>query len=178
MTPEESSETRKARVLRERAESLAREGGERGVPEAVFELAEFSLAGEQYAIETLYVREAHRLEQLTPLPCAPEFIAGLIQVRRRIVPVIDFKKFFDLPDAGITDLHAVILLRQGEAEFGILADRIGGIRRIAAAEVKPAPAALAGVRTDYLKGVTAKGLVILDGKKIVGDPRLEVNEEP
>lgn len=171
------SENEQRQILRERAKLLAREPEAPRDSEGILEVVEFGLAHEHYALEAGYVQEVHPLEQLTPLPCTPHFVVGLINVRGRIVPVIDLKKFFDLPEKGITDLHGVLLMQRADLEFGILADTILGMRRIGLEEIQPSLPTLTGIRADYLKGVTAERLVILDGGKILADPRIIVDEE-
>src|SRR5687768_2140813 len=85
-------------ILRARAQALARPARHVPLAEASLEVLEFRLAQERYALETRYVREVYPLKDLTRLPCTPPFVLGIVNVRGRITPVIDIKKFFDLPD--------------------------------------------------------------------------------
>jgi purine-binding chemotaxis protein CheW len=166
----------KAEILRARAKALAQEAIAEKGSEAQLEVIEFGLAQERYAVETTYVAEICPLDDLTPLPCAPPFIRGLVNVRGRILPVIDLKKFFDLPDQGITDLHRVLLIQTPEMTFGILADTVLGVRVIALEAIQSSLPTLAGIRAEYLRGVTVERLVILDVAKILNDRRIVVNE--
>lgn len=165
------------RILRERAKALARVSTAAGVTEAALSVVEFGLANERYAVEAAYVREVHPLEDLTPLPCTPAFVLGLVNVRARILPVIDLKKFFDLPEQGITDLHRIVVVQGPEIEFGLLADTVAGMRAIASEAIQPALPTLTGIRAEYLRGVTAERLVILDIARILADRRIIVDEE-
>jgi purine-binding chemotaxis protein CheW len=164
-------------ILSARARALARPRGEAPVAEAFVEVLEFHLAKEHYAVETSYVREVCPFKELTPLPCTPRFVLGIVNVRGRILPVFDLKKFFDLPDKGLTDLHRIILIRGNDLEFGLLADLIVGVRLFPAASLQPSPATLTGVRSEYLKGVTAERLVVLDMARILADPKIIIQEE-
>src|ERR1019366_1698015 len=119
-------------ILRERARALSRPRKQAPVAEASLELLEFRLAQEHYALETRYVREVYPLKDLTPLPCTPPFVLGIVNVRGRILPVIDLKKFFDLPEQGVTDLHRIILIEGNEMALGLLADAVEGMRSISA----------------------------------------------
>jgi purine-binding chemotaxis protein CheW len=123
------------------------------------------------------VHEVVPLKDLTPLPCTPSFVLGIVNVRGRIMPVIDIKKFFDLPEPGLTDLHHIILVRGHDLEFGLLADVIVGVRTLPVDSVQPSLPTLTGIRADYLWGVTAERLVILDVDRILKDPRIVVHEE-
>jgi purine-binding chemotaxis protein CheW len=91
--------------------------------------------------------------------------------------VIDIKKFFDLPDTGLTDLHRIILVRGNDLELGFLADIAVGVRTILVDSLQSSLPTLTGIRADYLKGVTAERLVVLDLDRILADPKIMVHEE-
>lgn len=166
-----------AHILRARARALARP--RETVPEAAtqIEVLEFRLADERYAVETRYVREVYPLKDLTPLPGTPPFFRGLVNVRGRIVPVVDLKKFFDLPDLGLTDLHRIILVDGRDMTLGLLADAAVGVRAIPVDSLQPSLPTLHGIRSDYLKGLTGERLVVLDLGRILADPTLVVHQE-
>ncbi len=165
------SDEEKRRILKARAVALGREPAkERDEPSA--EVVTFLLAYETYGLESRWVREIFPLRELTPLPWNPPFVAGIVNVRGRILPVIDIKKLFDLPEKGLPDLNKVLVIQSGELELGILADQILGMRSIPLSLIQPSLPTLTGIREDYLKGVTPERLVILDAEKILSDPRL------
>jgi purine-binding chemotaxis protein CheW len=166
-----------AQILHARAEALARPT--QVVPRMgdSLEVLQFNLAGEAYAVETRHVVEVYPLKDLTTIPCTPAFIAGVVNVRGRLMPVIDIKKFFRLPEKGLTDLHRVILVRGSDIEFGILADVMVGTRSIAADELQPVLPTLTDIAGEYVKAVTSDRLVLLDLPRIMADSRINVYEE-
>ena len=164
-------------VLRRRAKALALEPTVKARTEEHLVVVEFSLAYEQYGIESSYVREIYPLKDLTPLPCTPAFVLGVINVRGKILSVIDIKKFFDLPDKGLTDLNKVIILHTNQMEFGTLADAILGISLIPLSAIQSSLPTLTGIRAEYLRGVTKERLVILDAKALLLDKKIIVHEE-
>jgi purine-binding chemotaxis protein CheW len=164
------------RILKERAQILAREAVPAEAADAGIEVIEFLLAHERYAVALEYVREVYPLEDITPLPCTPSFVLGIVNVRGEILSVIDLKKFFDLPEKGLTDLNKVIVLESRDMVFGIIADAISGVRRIQRAGIQPSLPTLTGIREDYLLGVTAERVVILDAEKLLTDEKLIVQE--
>lgn len=164
------------RLLRERAAALARPPPAPSTGPTL-EVLEFRLATERYALENRYVENVHPLRDLTPLPCTPPFILGLVNIHGRILPVIDLKKFFCLPEHGLTDLHRVILIRGNDLELGLLADVIVSVRSIPADRLQPSLPTLTGIRADYLKGIGDDRLVVLDLQRILADPRIIVHEE-
>ncbi len=166
-----------ARVLDERARKLAGEAADEEAPGDLIEVVEFALAGEHYALALAGVREVCGLKDYTPVPCTPDFVLGIINLRGEIHTIIDLKRFFDLPECGITELNKVLILDGDGLRLGILADAILGVRSVRRAEVAAPPATVAGLRSDYLLGVTGGRLIVLDAAKILGDPRIVVNEQ-
>jgi len=164
-------------ILRARARALARPPERAAVAEASLEVLEFQLAQERYALETSYVREVHPLKNLTPLPCTPPFVLGIVNVRGRILAVLDLKKFFGLPENGLTDLHRIILVGGNGLELGLLADVSVGVRSIPVDSLQASLPTLTGIGAEYLKGVTAERLVVLDMGRILADSRIIVHEE-
>jgi len=164
-------------ILLARAQALARTPERTAVAGASLEVLEFRLAQERYALEDRWVQEVCPFKELTPLPCTPPFVLGIVNVRGRILPVLDLKKFFDLPEQGLTDLHRLILVRGNDLELGLLADVIVGVRSIPVDSLQPSLPTLTGIRSDYLKGVTAERLVVLDLARILADPKIIVHEE-
>jgi len=165
------------RILKERAQTLAREAVPAEATDAGIEVIEFLLAHERYAIESGYVREVYALEEITSLPCTPDFVLGIINVRGEIISVIDIKKFFDLPEKGLTDLNKVIVLESEDMVFGIVADVISGVSRISRADIQPSLPTLTGIREHYLLGITAQRVVVLDAEKLLNDEKLIVQEQ-
>jgi purine-binding chemotaxis protein CheW len=165
------------RILKARAQALAREPGKAEAAEESIEVVEFVLAHERYAVESRFVREVHPLENLTPLPCAPAFVLGIVNLRGEVLSVVDIKKFFELPEKGLTDLNKVIVLHAGSMRFGILADAVTGARDIAAADIQPSLPTLTGIRERYLRGVTSESLVILDAATLLADEGIVVREQ-
>ncbi len=135
------------------------------------------LAGERYAIEARFVVETMPLRELTSFPGLPSFIMGIVNVRGRILTVMDIKKFFDLPESGLTDLHKLIIVRYRELEVGIVADVLLGIQALAQERMQPSLPTLTGIREKYLAGVTDEGTIVLRVEKILSDDRILVNDE-
>jgi len=167
----------KKRILKDRAKSLARQPEKEEDPGKQLQVVEFLLAHERYAIETAYIREAYPLKELTPLPGTPPFVLGIINVRGQIFSLIDLKKFFELPEKGITELNKVMIIHTDEMEFGIIADAIIGVRPVPFNELQPSLPTLTGIRADYLKGVTKERIVVLDAKKILSDKKIVVHKD-
>jgi purine-binding chemotaxis protein CheW len=165
------------KILKQRARALAQEPQIPAAAQDTLEVVEFMLGYEKYGIELAYVREVYPLMELVPLPGTPQFVSGIVNVRSQVLSVIDLKKFFGLPEKGLTDLNKIIIIRDNRMEFGILADTIDGIHKVSTNDIQTAVPALTGIRADYIKGVTGESLIILDAQKLLRTEGLMVNEE-
>lgn len=164
------------RILKARALALAQAPEQVEETECI-EVVTFLLAYETYGIETAWVREVYPLKDLSPLPCTPSFVVGIVNVRGQVISVIDIKKFFDLPEKGLTDLNKVIILSDGVMEFGILADAVMEVRKIPLGKIQSGLPTLTGIREDYLRGLTAERLIVLDAYSLLTNRSIVVHEE-
>ena len=173
----EPSDEEVKKILAARTKDLAKKKEKETQSSEYMDVAEFILADERYGIESHRIVEVYPLKDLTPLPSTPPFIMGIINVRGQIKTVIDIKKFFDLPDKGLSDLSKVVIVRVGEIEVGFLADVSKGISSIPLNRIQSSLPTLTEIGAEYLKGVTSDQLIILDVEKILSDEKLIVNEE-
>ncbi len=164
----------KLKILRKRARLLAQEAEAIKEEDSYCRVVEFMLANERYALELVCIQEVCPLKELTPLPCTPPFVLGIVNFRGQILSVIDLKKFFDIPGYELTNLNRIIILHSDEMEFGILADEVLGVRSILLSEIQPSMPTFTGIRAEYLKGVTKDRVVILNGEKILADKNIIV----
>ncbi len=161
------------RILQMRAARLAQrpqtaEDGE------TLEVVEFRIAEERYAVESLLVREVLPLRNMTPLPCTPDFVLGIINVRGQILSVVDLRTFFELPRHGLRATDRVLILHNADMEFGVLAEAIDGARHIQKRDIRPALPTMTDVREDFILGVTREQCVVLNGNAILADRRIFV----
>ena len=163
--------------LKNRAITMAQEPEQKRETSTITEIIGFILAAESYGIESAFVREVYPLKDYTPLPGVPPYIFGIINVRGQIFPVVDLKKFFNLPEKGLGELNKVIILRNDQMEFGILADVVNGTQAIAVEDILVAPPTITGIGEKYFKGVTKESLIILNGEKLLTDKSIVVNED-
>ena len=167
----------KRKILRARAASLAAIPEEKTGERSYFEVVEFALGKERYAIESTHIREIDPLHDFTALPGAPPFVLGLANLRGQILSIINLKKLFDLPEKGLTDLNKVLVIHGGNREMGILADVILGVRSICHLDFSNSLPLLTGIRAQYLWGVARDSLVVLDAARILGDRRFAMNDD-
>jgi purine-binding chemotaxis protein CheW len=140
-------------------------------------LVEFSLAPERYAVEEHFVREVLVLKELTPLPGVPAFVAGITNIRGRIVSVLNLKILLGIKTRGITELNRIIILKNNRMEFGILTDAVLGISTVANGLITPSPVNLQGTSAEYVKGITAEGLILLDCERILSAREIIIDQK-
>jgi purine-binding chemotaxis protein CheW len=170
------SPARARELMDERAHALAQPAAEARPDVPVLDVVVFHLAGERYAVEARHVREAVRLTDLTPVPGAPEFLAGVINLRGQILPVIELGKFFGIGGRGSTELLWLLVLGGERAEFGVLAEAASEVIRLRADGILEPAAAAAAIPREHLRGVTADALIVLDGAALLREPRLVIDQ--
>ena len=156
---------------------MAREPEQKRETSSVTEIIEFTLAGERYGIESAFVREVYPLKDYTPLPGVPSYIFGIINMRGQILPVINLKKFFNLPEKGLGEMNKVIILSNRLMEFGIIADIVNGTQAIELEDILAIPPTVSGIGEKYLKGVTKDNIMVLEAESILNDAKIIVNEQ-
>ena len=168
-------QTRASAVLAERAKALTvsteTETGE------MVQLVVFQLANEKYGIDTSCVREVQPLRELTPVPCAPGFVLGVINIRGSLYSVIDIRSFLGVEKNPVTDLTRVILVDVAGLEIGILVDEAKGAANVLVNEIKPPLAMLGAAKEEFIRGVTKDMLTVLNFEALVRDERIIVHEE-
>lgn len=172
LSPEEAS-----RILRERARALARPVEAAETQAEALELLVFSLGAERYGIEMDHVVEVIPLRELTPVPCTPASVLGVVSHRGRILSVLDLRRLFDDADHGVPEGSRVVAVEAGGMTFGIFAGAVTGTARVGFGEVAPSPATSGADRRGLIRGVTGEMVAVLDLDALSRDPRITVNEE-
>ena len=118
------------------------------------QLVTFSIGDEEFGVDILKVQEIIRTMEITRVPRAPEFVEGVINLRGKVIPVIDMRKRFNLPAVQRDSHTRIIVMEFGSAKIvGFLVDAVSEVLRIPASTVEPAPAVVSGVGSEYIKGV-------------------------
>ncbi len=140
-------------------------------------VVEFMLVPERYAVEEQFVGEVLLLKELTPIPGVPNYVAGIANIRGRIVSILNLKMLLGITSKGITELNRIIILKYNKMEFGILADSILGSRSFPTGQLAGKPVTLKGDASRYVKGITADGLVLLDCAQLLSDKTITINQK-
>ena len=140
-------------------------------------VVEFGLVPERYAVAERFVGEVLPLSEITPIPGAPAFIMGVINLRGKIVSLVNLKIKFSLKEKGLTDFNKVIILSNENMEFGIVADTIVGNRSISLDSLSPAPLTLDKRSAELVIGISPDGVILLDADRLLKSNQLIVNQK-
>jgi len=149
------------------------EAGEAG---EMLQVVSFKLGAEEFAVDILLVQEINRIVDITPVPKAPTFVEGVINLRGKIVPILDLRKRFGFPDADTTDQSRIIVVDVQDRVLGLVVDSVSEVLQIPAHILEPPPSLVAGVSASYIKGVGKiedRLLILLDLGKVLGEQATE-----
>jgi purine-binding chemotaxis protein CheW len=139
------------------------------------QLVSFSLAKELYGIEITKVREIILITDITRIPETPDYLKGLINLRSTVIPVIDLRVRFGMPEGEMTDDSRIMVLQAGGKTIGIVVDAVSEVLRVKHDQIAPPPPTVAGLGRDYLNGLVKlddKLLILLEIDKIFNEEEI------
>ena len=132
----------------------------------------FTVAGSEYIVAAADVAQMDSYTGATAVPGAAPFVAGIVQVRGRVVPVVDLRARFGLPPAALTLDSRIVVVRVGERTVALLADSAREVLKVAPDALRPPPPLVADQARGYLKAVAQVGprlLMLVDLRKLIGE---------
>ena len=127
------------------------------------QLVVFQLGAELYGVEISRVHEIIRLQTVTRVPRAPSFVEGVINLRGKVIPVVDLRRRFGLPSAQHTRASRIVVVEIGDQVVGMVVDSVSEVLRVSGTTVEPPSPVVAGVDSEYIHGIAKlpERLVIL-----------------
>ena len=125
-------------------------------------LVTFHLAGEEYGVGIDNVQEIIRATDITPVPGAPSHVRGVINLRGKIIPVVDLRWRFSLPEIAENETQRIIVVELGEKRLGILVDSVSQVIRLSSSIIEKIPEEVTTADENYITGVGK-----LDGRLII-----------
>lgn len=117
------------------------------------QLVVFELGGEAYGIDIGRVQEIIRMAPITRVPRAPEFVEGVINLRGKVIPVMDLRRRFGLPHEDRAKASRIVVVDVAERTVGMVVDSVSEVLRVAATQVEPPSPAVTTVEAAYLRGI-------------------------
>ncbi len=148
-----------------------------------YQLVTFQLGEELYGVDIMDVKEIVKVQAVRPIPNAPYYVEGIINLRSEIIPIMDLHKRFHIKkleletgdDFDENEGGFIILDIEGN-KIGIIIDRIARVVQVETSEIKPPPQMLSGIGTEYIHGVVRQKdnyLIILDTRKMFNSKELQ-----
>jgi purine-binding chemotaxis protein CheW len=140
----------------------------------------FKLGREEYGLEILKVQEIIKMMEITTVPRTPAFVKGVINLRGKVIPVVDLRLKFDMEEKENTDTTCIIVVQVARADatvtMGVVVDEVSEVLDIAAEEIEPSPDMGSTVDSQFILGMAkAKGAVkiLLDVDKVLSAGDME-----
>jgi len=130
----------------------------------------FFLGEEEYGLEILKVQEINGMMPVTRVPRVPDYVRGVINLRGKIIPVIDLRLKFGMDPVGETEETCIIVVHSGGVQTGIIVDRVSEVMDISGDEIEEAPSFGVDIDTDYILGMAksdGRVKILLDIDKIL-----------
>ena len=149
------------------------------------QLVVFDLNEEAYGVDISQVREIIRMQEITRVPRAPEFIEGVINLRGKVIPVVDLRKRFSMPSTERTEEHRICVVDVDGQDIGMVVDAVTEVSRIPSSSIEPPSSVITTDDSEYLTGIVKtddKLIILLDVAKVISDSEAtalaEVRESP
>ncbi len=132
----------------------------------------FRLDDEKYGIRVMQVQEVLRMTEIAPVPGAPDYVLGIINLRGNVVTVIDSRKRFGLAEAEVDDSTRIVIIEADKHVVGILVDSVAEVVDLKTSEIDAAPNVGNDDSSKYIQGVSSKDkelLILVDVNKLLTD---------
>lgn len=132
----------------------------------------FRLCNETYGINVMQVKEVLRYTEIAPVPGAPPFVLGIINLRGSVVTVIDTNSRFGLASSEITDDTRIVIIESGDQVIGILVESVAEVVYLRQSEIESAPNAGTDESAKFIQGVSNRNgvlLILVDLNKLLNE---------
>ena len=148
--------------------------------ETLIQLVGFCLGNEEYGFEIQRVQEINRIVEITHVPRTPDFVMGVINLRGKVIPVINLRERFGLPSKEADKDTRIVVVEIQNKILGIMVDAVSEVLRIPASTIEPPPDIVTGVDAEYIEGIAKlpeRLLILLDLDKILSSEQIDRIED-
>ena len=138
----------------------------------VIQLVTFRLKDETYGINVMQVQEVLRITEIAPVPGAPGYVLGIINLRGNVVTVIDTRTRFGLPTTEVDDASRIVIIESEQQVVGILVDSVAEVVELRHTEIDQAPSIGTEESARYIQGVASRDddlLIVVDLNKLLSE---------
>ena len=142
----------------------------------LIQLVTFSIGEEEFGVDILKVQEIIRTMEITKVPRAQEFVEGVINLRGKVIPIIDLRRRFGLHSKEYDKHTRIIVIEIGTMIVGFVVDSVSEVLRIPSSTMEPPPPVVAGMDSEYIRGIGKlqdRLLILLDLDKLLSNEDME-----
>jgi len=142
----------------------------------LLQLVTFGIGSEEFGVDILRVQEIIRTMEITKVPRAQDFVEGVINLRGKVIPIIDLRRRFGLPSRQHDKYTRIIVIELYDIIVGFVVDSVSEVLRIPASTVEPPPPVVSGVEAEYIRGVGKlqdRLLILIDLDRLLSTESLE-----
>ena len=143
--------------------------------EATSRWVTYQLENETYGIDVMQIREVLRSPEISPVPGAPHYVLGIINLRGNVVAIIDTRSRFGLPRREVDDASRIVILEAGDFVVGFLVDSVSEVAELDNSKIEPPPDTGSGDASKFISGLynRKEGLLILiDANKLLSEDEM------
>lgn len=138
----------------------------------LLQLVSFNIGSEEFGVDILKVQEINRMVEITKVPQAPHYVEGVINLRGKVIPIVDLRKRFSLELKENDKNTRIVVVDIGGNIIGMVVDSVSEVLRLPADTIEPPPEIVTGVNSEYIKGVAKledRLLIFLDLSKVIDE---------
>ncbi len=136
----------------------------------ILQLVSFKVGNEEFGVDILQVQEINRLVEITHVPNAPDFVEGVMNLRGKIVPVVNLRKRLGLGKKEHDKDTRIVVVEIDGKTIGFIVDSVSEVLRVPKSVVEPPPELISGIDSEYIVGIAkleSRLLILLDLKKVL-----------
>lgn len=153
-----------------KAEVLAKQEQGKQIESDELQLVSFNIGTEEFGVDILKVQEINRMVEITKVPQAPNYVEGVINLRGKVIPIVDLRKRFSLELKEHDKNTRIVVVDIGGNIMGMIVDSVSEVLRLPASTIEPPPDIVTGVNSEYIKGVAKledRLLIFLDLSRVI-----------
>ena len=134
------------------------------------QLVSFNIGTEEFGVDILKVQEINRMVEITKVPQAPTYVEGVINLRGKVIPIVDLRMRFNLELKEHDKNTRIVVVDIGGNIMGMIVDSVSEVLRLPASTIEPPPEIVTGVNSEYIKGVAKledRLLIFLDLSRVI-----------
>ncbi|MFQ5500137.1 MAG: chemotaxis protein CheW [Candidatus Zixiibacteriota bacterium] len=147
-----------------------KDGQQSAGSDELLQLVSFNIGSEEFGVDILKVQEINRMVEITKVPQAPSYVEGVINLRGKVIPIVDLRKRFNLEIKEYDKNTRIVVVDISGNIMGMVVDSVSEVLRLPASTIEPPPEIVTGINSEYIKGVAKledRLLIFLDLSMVI-----------